>query len=233
MKRRVVAVCIFIVLTGALGAVAAAGPPITETVVIRQVKGTEFTRPYLGRTLLAASGQTVSQSFTAPKDGVMTGIGLFNPTPNSLAEGPVTLTLSRLRGRQESLVYRSVDEISSWPNNEGLSIFPLDSVRVEKGDRFVIRLASRAKPGVMVFKSNRDAYRGGDAAFNERQRDIDIAFQVFYAGNLKTLWARLSGKAPNLIGPAGLLLLVIGLWLTAAVFLSQLWSLPNNREARD
>jgi len=226
MRRRVVTVSIFIVLTGALGALAATIPPITDAVVVRQVKGTEFTTPYLGRTLLATPGETVSQSFAAPKDGVMTGIGLFSPIPNGLAQGPVTLTLWRLRDRRKSLVYRHVDEISSWANNEGLSVFKLGGVRVKKGDHFLIHLASRAKPGVMVFNSKHDVYKGGNAAFNGRQADIDIAFQVFYAGNLKTLWARLSGHSPNLIGPAGLFLLLIGLWLTAALFLSQLWVLP-------
>lgn len=226
MMRRAIAISLFIVLTGALGALAATGPPITETVVIRQVKGTEFTTPYLGRTLLATPGETVSQSFTAPKDGMMTEIGLFSPIPNGLAQGRVTLTLSRLKDRRKSLIYRRVDDISNWANNEGLSLFKLGGVRVEKGDRFLIHLASGAKPGVMVFNSSRDAYSGGNAAFNEEPRDIDIAFQVFYAGNLKTLWGRLSGPAPNLIGPAGLLLLAAGLWLTSAVFLSQLWALP-------
>lgn len=201
--------------------------PILELAPIRQVKGTEFTRPYLGRTLKLANGDKVSQSFTAPIAGVIDAIGVYSPIPNRLSGGPVTFILYRQVGKRKSMVFKQTVDISRLANNEGLSIYRFRPIRVDKGAGFIIRLVSRATPAFFVFNSGRDVYPGGAAALNAKRLDIDLAFQVFYRIGIKDYWRHLDKTTPNLLGAGPL---AAGLFLTclaAAVLLGQLWRLQT------
>lgn len=206
--------------------------PIAEMSPIRQVKGTEFTRPYLGRALEVIGGE-VSQTFTAPKGGLLNGIGIYTPIPNRQSSGAVRFVLYKLTDNRRSEVFDETSDISRLANNEGLSIFRFKPIDISKGDRFIMRLVSTAKPAFFVFFNSRgDAYKGGTAFLGPRRLQADLAFQVFYKLDPAEYWRHLSKRTPNLLGPTALLAALCLTWFAAAALFWGLWQVKGSQAPR-
>lgn len=196
--------------------------PLNEIALIRQVSGADFSQPYLGRTYLIPTGRTLRQYFTPPRPGNVSSIGVFTPRPNRDARGSVVFKLVKIDGRGETTLYTSTSNIANLANNEGLSIWRFQPVKVKKGERLAVSLTAKAKPGLLVF-GKKNTYEGGYATVDKTRLGIDIDFEVFYSLTWGRLWRHLDKDAPNLAGPPALSFMLILLWLALALWLHQLF----------